>query len=170
LNNQPQPDTTIQTEEIVLREWTVHLLRQDPARARVVFAAMLLSSVLGLVTFRSAVFALLGPLLLLSAASEYLLPIRYRLTTLRACASYGAARLEIEWSKVKRVDKYTESAKLSPFAFPNRLDNFRGVILRFAPAGETGDRIDVLELISELVTTQNPQSTQSTGNVSEAVS
>ncbi len=136
-------------EETVLLEWTVHLLRRDPARARVVIvaAAIILSSLLGVLIFRSALFALLGPLLLFSSTSEYLLPIRYRITSRRACAAYGAARLEIGWDRVKRVDYLPGSAKLSPFTTPNRLENFRGVLLRFAPDGEPGSREDVTRIV-----------------------
>jgi hypothetical protein len=135
--------------ETVLLEWTVHLLRREPARARVVGVAMALSSALGVWMFRSPLFALLGPVLLLSATAEYLLPIRYRLTDRRACASYGAARLEIAWDRLKRRDVGSESIKLSPFAAPNRLDNFRGVVLRFGNEGGPGSRESVMRIVEE---------------------
>lgn len=110
---------------------------------------MFLASALGVGMFRSPLFALLGPILLFSATAEYLLPIRYRLTNRRACAAYGAARLEIEWEKVKRRDAGLGAVKLSPFAFANRLDNFRGVLLRFRAPGETGDRDSVMRIVEE---------------------
>lgn len=137
--------------ETVLLEWTVHLLRRDPARAPIVGIAMLFSSALGIWLFRSPLFLLLGPLLLFSATAEYLLPIHYRLTNRRACASYGAARLEIAWDRVKRRATLPGAIKLSPFAVPNRLDNFRGVVLRFGGAGEAGQRDEVLRIIEEQI-------------------
>ena len=142
--------------ETVLIEWTVHLLRRDPARARVVVLAMLLSSALGVWLFRSPLFLFVGPLLLLSATAEYLLPIRYRLTDRRACAAYGLARLEISWDRVKRRDTGSTAVKLSPFAVPNRLDNFRGILLRFGKPGETGQRDDVLRTIDERIAASRP--------------
>jgi hypothetical protein len=134
--------------ETVLLEWTVHLLRRDPARARVVVLAMLLSSAIGVWLFRSPLFLLLGPLLLFSATAEYLLPIRYRLTNRRVCAAYGMARLEIAWDRVKRRDIGAAAVKLSPFAVPNRLDNFRGVVLRF---DDYDQRHEVLRIIDERI-------------------
>jgi hypothetical protein len=140
-------NTPIQEETVL--EWTVHLLKRDPSRARAVAGCMLLAFALGALMFRSLPIALLGPLLLFSATAEYLLPIRYRLTTLRATASYGAARLEIPWERVKRCDTSAGMVRLSPFAFPNRLDNFRGVGLRFGNPGEAGDRDSVTRVVEE---------------------
>jgi hypothetical protein len=137
--------------ETVLMEWTVHLLRRDPARARIVLLAMGLASALGIWLFRSPLFAVLGPLLLLSATAEYLLPIRYRLTDRRACVAYGAARLEIGWDRVKRRDTGPSAVKLSPFTAPNRLDNFRGVVLRFGAPGEPGQREEVLQIVHDRI-------------------
>jgi hypothetical protein len=152
-------------EETVLLEWTVHLLRREPSRAPFVLVAMLFSALLGVCLFRSPVFALLGPVLLLSATAEYLLPIHYRLTDRRACASYGAARLEISWDRVKRRDLGAAMTKLSPFAAPNRLDSFRGVALRFGRPGEPGDRDEVLRIVGERIATSRSASADPAGTV-----
>lgn len=144
-------------EETVLLEWTVHLRRRSPEKARLVFASMAFSAFLGWLQFHALIFVLVGPLMIFTATAEYLLPIRYRLTSRRACAAYGAARLEIEWDRIKRADLSlstsssvaVSSIKLSPFAVPNRLDAFRGVVLRFAPDEEKGNREEVLQLLEE---------------------
>jgi len=156
-----ESDNSAPTEEHVILEWTVHLLRRDPARARVIASCMLLSSALGVWMFQSAIFALVGPLLLFSATAEYLLPIRYRLTDSRATAAYGAARLEIAWDRVKRRDLAAGQIRLSPFAFSNRLDNFRGVCLRFAAPGESGDRDSVIRVVDERIAFARPTESRS---------
>jgi len=145
-------------EEVVLVEWTVHLLRREPGRARVVFAAMAFAMLLGWGLFRSLLFSLVGAVMIFSATAEYLLPIRYRLTTHRACASYGAARLEIEWERVRRVDVGRMSVKLSPFLQANRLDAFRGVLLRFASEDEAANRAAVLRIVEERATLLHQES------------
>src|SRR5205823_1360020 len=104
-----------------------------------------LAGALGGFLFHSLLFVLLGAALILGAAAEYLFPIRYRLTSKRACASYGLARLEIEWERVRRADWGADAVKLSPFKIPNRLDGLRGVILRF----DQPDRAAIMEMVRE---------------------
>lgn len=133
--------------DAALLEWRVHLFRRNPARGHIVLAAMAGAGLLGFALFHSFAFVLLGPLMVFSATAEYLLPVRYRLTERGAHAAYGAARLEIAWEMVRRVDRGQGALKLSPFNRPNRLDSFRGVLLRFAPDGEPGCRTDVLRLV-----------------------
>jgi hypothetical protein len=136
-------------EETVLLEWTVHLLRRDPRRAQVVFGAMTFAALAGLMLFRSPLFAVVGAAVIFLSTAEYLLPIRYRLTTLRACAACGVNRLEIRWESVRRLLGGRSAVKLSPLAADSRLEPFRGVLLRFAPEGEPGDRESVLRIIRE---------------------
>jgi hypothetical protein len=131
--SEPTPLPAAQREEAVLLEWTVHLLRQDTRRAWVVAAAMLLAFGLGMLLFFSLYLAILGPILVLIASAEFLLPIHYRLTTERAAASYGLAQLDIRWSGVKRILEGPDAFRLSPFARKSRLDSIRGVTLRWSP-------------------------------------
>ncbi|MCX6362488.1 MAG: hypothetical protein NT029_22065 [Armatimonadetes bacterium] len=126
----PAPDT----DDAILLQWTVHLCRRTPARGLVVLAAVVASGVLGWWVFRSPLFVLLGPGLVVTATAEFLFPAHYRLTARRALAAYGAARLEIEWDRVNRVLVSEECVRLSPFGRPSRLEAFRGVHLRFSDA------------------------------------
>jgi hypothetical protein len=118
-------------DEAVLAEWTVHLARSQPAKLLGIAAAIAAASCLGWMAFDGWVGALLGGVLLLSAVAEFLLPIRYRLTTNGAYCSYGLARLMIPWRSVRRIIEGTQSVRLSPFRTPSRLDAFRGVELRY---------------------------------------
>ncbi len=137
----------VDRDEAVILEWTVHLLKRDPARAWLAAAAILAAAALGFILFRSALLAILGGVLVFSAAAEYLLPIRYRITSRRITASYGAARLEMDWKSVRRLLDGGNAIKLSPFKRASRLDGLRGIVIRFAPDGTPGDRAGVLALI-----------------------
>jgi hypothetical protein len=141
------PSAATDRDESVLLEWTVHLMRRDPQRAGVVFAAMAFAALMGYLIFRSPIFSLAGIFMVFSATSEYILPTRYKLTSSRALASYGTARFEIPWSNVKRLLEAEGSVKLSPLKSAGRLDSFRGVLLRFAPDGEAADRADVMRIV-----------------------
>lgn len=144
---EPSPSPAAECEEAVLLEWTVHLRQRSPQRAVVVYAAMALAAGMGFLLFGSLLFALIGALVIFLSTSEWLLPIRYRLTTHRACVAYGATRLEIAWPQVRRVLLGRTGLRLSPLSFESRLDAFRGVPLRFAPDGEPGCRDEALRVI-----------------------
>ena len=88
--------------------------------------------------------------MLVSATSEYLLPISYKLTDRCAVCRYGANRFELEWPRLKRALLYSDGIRLSPMPLPSRLDAFRGVYLRFASDGLPGDRESVLAAIASL--------------------
>ena len=147
--SEPSPRTAAQREETVLLEWTMHLLREDPKRAWVIVGAMLLAAAIGFLFFFSFLFAALGALLVLTASAEFLLPIRYRLTTERAMASYGLAQLDLRWSKCKRILEGPGAFRLSPFAKESRLDGIRGITLRWAQDEEPASRDAVLQIIRE---------------------
>lgn len=133
MTTDPHPTSAVapsDSREEVLLEYTVHLARTEPARACAVLGCAALSGFLGWALFHSLLFAILGPAMVIAASAEFLLPIRYRLTNRRACAAYGAARLEIEWPQVRRVLVGETGVKLSPLVRAGRLDAFRGVVLR----------------------------------------
>jgi len=149
--SEPSPRTAAEREETVLLEWTMHLLRQDPKRFWVVVGTVFLASAIGFLFFFSFLFAALGALLVLTAAAEFLLPIRYRLTTERATVTYGIAHLDIHWAKVKRILEGPDAFRLSPFEKESRLDGIRGVTLRWLSPGEIADRDSVLRIVKERV-------------------
>lgn len=130
--------------------WNIHLLRQQPQRLPVVLGASLFAASVAWMLFHNLFFSFAAVLMILSAAAEYLFPCQYRLTDHAARCRYGANRFEIEWKKVKRVLLYRDGVRLSPLPSPSRLDNFRGVFLRFAQEGQPGDRESVLQAVKTL--------------------
>lgn len=134
-------------ENSVLLEWRRHLVKDDPSRVWVVFCSAAFCMTVAWLLFHNVLLCAAALFMLASATSEYLLPISYRLTQTGASCRYGANRFEMEWDKVKRVLIYSDGVRLSPIAAPSRLDAYRGVFLRFAPDGLTGDRESLLAAI-----------------------
>jgi hypothetical protein len=160
--SEPTPRTA-QRDETVLLEWTVHLLRQNPRHGWIIAGAMLTAALLGFILFFSALLAGVGALLVLFASAEYLLPIRYRLTTERASVSYGLAQLEMRWSGVKRILEGPDAFRLSPFAKESRLDAMRGVTLRWIPDSAETNRDALYRIIKEQVAAHRPVPEKSDG-------
>lgn len=134
----------------MIAEWTVHLLLKDPRKGWGILAGVAAAATLGWMTFGGWVGGILGSALVLSAVAEFLLPIRYRLTSEHAACSYGLARLALPWSAVRRIIDNGDSIRLSPFRRPSRLDAFRGVEIRFGPAGSSCDRDAILVIVREM--------------------
>ena len=133
-----------------LLAWRIHMLRSHPDRAAILLCVSAFSVAVGWLLFRSPIFCLAALFMLVSATSEYLLPISYAITETDVTARYGANRFRIEWSAVRRALLYSDGIRLSPLAVGGRLDAFRGVYLRFAADGQPGDRESVLELVNRL--------------------
>jgi hypothetical protein len=91
--------------------------------------------------------ALAAVLLLLGAAGEYLFPIAYQITEEGIFANTLAGRNGLPWKEARRCWRERGGLVITPLAKPSRLDAFRGVLVRFAPDGEPGDRASVLEAI-----------------------
>ena len=118
-------------------EWQVHLARRQPGRAVLLLLGTLSCSLLCFSLFRNWLFALFTAGALLAATSEFLFPIRYRLTAEAAEMRNLHNWRRITWAEVRKAYLLDDGIKLSPLAVPNRLESFRGVMLRFGPgAGE----------------------------------
>lgn len=145
----PSGTDAVSQDDRVLMEWSVHLLRQAPAKGLAIVAACTLAWLAGSLLYGSWVVGLAGAFLTASAVAEFALPVRYRVDESGASCSYGLARLHIEWARVRRMLDGGDSVRLSPFGRPSRLDYLRGVELRFAPDGSLGDRDSVIGYIRQ---------------------
>ena len=125
--------------------WTVHLLREQPAKLLLVIPAAALSLVASRVFFGTFTPGLIALFLITASLAEYLFPIRYEIDSSGASARTLTARTRIEWSRVKRFYLDDRGLKLSPLSRRTRLEAYRGVYLRF------GDRRDeVIEAVKEI--------------------
>lgn len=132
-----------------LLSWRIHLLRRDSSRLPVLGIVFLFAFITIWLMFHSPLPAVAAVLLLLGATSEYLFPVRYRITTEGVYADALTSRHALRWKEVKRAVPDPMGIILTPLASPSRLDAFRGVLLRFAPDGEPGERAAVLAALAQ---------------------
>ena len=116
-------------------EWTVHLARRNPRKtaALVMVALGALAAWWG---FRSIVAGILSLVLLLGSVSDYLFPVRYRLSEEGIAAAGPLFRRRMKWGEVRRVVRDELGVKLSPLPRPSRLEAYRGIYLWFAGNGD----------------------------------
>lgn len=134
----PVGDTPALAEETTLLTWRIHPLRDAPAHVLPCIGAGYVTALLLWWVLLPAPAALLLPLVALTLGlSDFLFPTTYRLTTRGIYVHCAASRLFLAWSDVRRARYGADGLFLSPLVRPSRLDDFRGIRLRFADGNET---------------------------------
>ena len=136
-------------------EWRVRLADGQPRRVPGVIAAIALAAGLAYAVFGHLLPALITGAALLSAVSEFLLPITYRLTAEGVSRRNGLGYSFLAWKDVRRCLASPDGVQLSPLAGPSRLDAFRGITLRLPPDVATRERL------AEMLRVYYPQAMES---------
>jgi hypothetical protein len=112
---------------------------------------MLAAGMLVTVIFHSPLPGLAAIVLLVGSVKEFLFPVQYRITKTGVESLTVGSRMELAWKDVRRCMVEANQITLTPLAVPSRLDAFRGVTLRFAQDGESGDCESVLRACMHFV-------------------
>lgn len=111
--------------------WTVHPL-VEKRRVSVLLAVFLVLLLIGIYwTFQSVQIAGLSAIFLIGSLYKYFLPFHHRCETDALIITSCCYRLERPWSTFRSFYVDANGVLLSPFAHPTRLENFRGIYLRF---------------------------------------
>lgn len=135
-------------------------MRRNPHRLTRLLFVLTVAIACVWMLFNSLLPVLVALLLLVGSATDYLFPISYRLTEEGVFAEGLTSRLALRWKEARRCLPDRGSVTLTPLETPSRLDEFRGVMLRFAPDGEPGDRASVMAVIAEYAPDALPQAAE----------
>jgi hypothetical protein len=116
-------------------EWSVDLGSARPERRYIVLAIAVGAGLIGL-KIGGVLLSAIGLLVPLVSTAELFLPLKYRLDENGAQVRCGLGVTSILWPDVKRLVPMADGVKLSPLEKPSRLDEFRGVYLRFRDNAE----------------------------------
>jgi hypothetical protein len=111
-------------------EWSVELGAVRPERRYIVLAVALGAAFIGL-KLGGILLSAIGLLVVLLSTAELFLPLRYRIDADGARVRCGISVTAITWTDVKRLIPMRDGVRLSPLDRASRLDEFRGVYLRF---------------------------------------
>ena len=117
-------------------EWTVHLARRNPRKTALALVILALAAVAAWWGFQSILAGILSLVLLLGSVSDYLFPVRYRLSEDGIEAAGLVFRRRMKWGEVRRVVRDDLGVKLSPLSRHSRLEAYRGIYLWFGGNGE----------------------------------
>lgn len=132
-------------EEAEPLTWQIHFGALSPKRRAVCGIACVFAGVMGYLLTSNALVGILGVAAIFASTAEMFLPASYELNHRGASVRLGLSRTEIEWESVKRLLPQPGGIRLSPLEKSSRLDEFRGVLLRFS-----GNEEAVLAKIREL--------------------
>jgi hypothetical protein len=133
------------TEPII--EWIAHPARQRPLAAWLVSAFIAVIAV-GIYSWTfSPIFTALATIILIGSLSGFYFPTHYRFYDDQIIVKYTLTTIKKEWSQFRSYYRDRNGVLLSPFAQPTRLENFRGIFLKF---GE-GDRDKILEIVKSKI-------------------
>lgn len=132
----PQPDALC---------WRVHLAARRPRQAAAAALVICLAGLLAHLAWRTLPLGPITVALLFLSASEFFLPIHYRVTETEVSLRSGLTLRRIAWSRVRRWAADGDGIRLSPLARPSRLDAYRGLYLRLP------DQPDLAEEVLRLV-------------------
>ncbi len=111
--------------------WTVHPLVENRRKSvlLVLFLALLLFGIYW--GFQSVSVALLSAIFLLGSLYKYFLPFHHQCEADKLIITSCCYRLERPWETFRSFYVDANGVLLSPFVRPTRLENFRGVYVRF---------------------------------------
>ena len=111
--------------------WTVHPIVEN-WRKSVLLGLFLVLLLFGIyLGFQSIYVALISGIVLLGSLYKYFLPFHHQCEADRLIITSCCYRLERSWETFRSFYVDANGILLSPFARPTRLENFRGVYVRF---------------------------------------
>ena len=134
------------TQEPPQYVWVVHPLFDSPKKS-VFLVSFLIFLLVGIqFLFGSLGITLLSIVFLFGSLRQYFLPFRYEVYNNQITVSSFLSKQDRAWNEFRSYFVYQHGILLSPFPKPSRLDNFRGIYVRFGL-----DRSMVLDLIQSKI-------------------
>ncbi|MGB5106506.1 MAG: hypothetical protein WBP42_07305 [Candidatus Zixiibacteriota bacterium] len=125
-------ETVNQAPDPVLMQWVC-----QPAKSRPVVAIAVAVFIVALVVLTyfltySPLFAVVAALILWGSLSQFYLQTTFEFTERKVKVKYLVNKIEKEWAQYRSFYVDKNGVLLSPFVRPSRLENFRGLYIRFA--------------------------------------
>ena len=134
------------TQEPPQYVWVVHPLFDSPKKS-VFLVSFLIFLLVGIqFLFGSLGITLLSIVFLFGSLRQYFLPFRYEVYNNQITVSSFLSKQDRAWNEFRSYYVDQHGILLSPFPKPSRLENFRGIYVRFGL-----DRSMVLDLIQSTI-------------------
>jgi len=142
----------MENREDLLR-WTSHPLLDEAAKTIFLLAIMVFVSLIlyqtAIITWKAPIYFYLGMLFFIGSMITWFIPTTYILFEDKIQIWYWKIKIEKNWSDFGCWYTDKKGVMLSTFKRPRRLDNFRGLSLRFSKDKHEQNRL--FELLAEKV-------------------
>lgn len=126
--------------------WTVHPLCDSWKRSVLLFLFLIAVFFAVYFFWRSVWVTLFSALLLVGSLYRYFVPFRFELYADGLVVTSLFYRVTKSWSDFRSFYVDRNGVFLSPFAKPSRLENFRGLYVRFG-----ANRLEVIDFIKQKI-------------------
>ncbi len=128
--------------------WVVHPFKKN--KKKTFFLILFLILVWGLVYWStySLGYLLLAIFILMASLSAYFFPTTYEMTNEKITVKYIATKKEKTWETFRSFYADKNGVFLSPFPKPSRMENFRGLYVRY-----NDNKEEVLNFVKEHIKT-----------------
>lgn len=134
-------------------KWSTHPVKKKTLISALVIAFLFLVWSVVYLTTSSVFLTALSVVIMLVSLSSFFLPTYYELDQDKIRIRYFFTRREREWSAFRSFYVDRNGVLLSPFQRPSRLENFRGIYVRF-----NRNKDQVVDFVKSKI--RRPESTQ----------
>lgn len=113
-------------------EWTVHPIKKNWKLSIGVVSFLMILCATIYFSFNSAAFLVMSVVILVCSLSPFFFPTTYKLQDDCVVVRSLLRRFARPWNSFKSYYPDRNGVLLSPFPLPSRLENFRGVYVRFS--------------------------------------
>ncbi|MFH2054956.1 MAG: hypothetical protein ABIJ61_03270 [bacterium] len=140
-------EQTTTTDNPALLQWTCHPVKHKPILLTV-FVVLFLTLLVALTYHwtESGLFTLVVALVLWGSLSQYFLPVSFSFNELDVSVKYTTHKITKGWNLFRSYYVDKNGVLLSPFVRPSRLENFRGLYIRFS-----GNKNEVLAIVKDKI-------------------
>jgi hypothetical protein len=132
--------------EPLLLSWSTHPAKARPLVTALVIAFLIVLAVLVYLLTYSAVFTVIAVLVLYGSLTQYFTNTTYEFTDTKVRVKYVVNKIEKDWTQYRSYYADKNGVLLSPFPGPSRLENFRGLFIRFG-----GNKDQVMEIVRQKI-------------------
>lgn len=133
--------------------WSTHPVKKKASISILVVVFLLVIWLVVYLTTSSLFLTFLSVVIMLVSLSSFFLPTYYELDQDKIRIRYFFTRREREWSAFRSFYVDRNGVLLSPFQRPSRLENFRGIYVRF-----NRNKDQVVDFVKSKI--RRPESTQ----------
>ena len=140
-----EPSKVVMSDEVVLR-WSTHPVKRSTKISILVILFLFVIWFLVYLTTFSLLLTILSVVIMLGSLSPFFLPTYYELDNKKVKVKFFLNTKEKEWSMFRSFYVDKNGVLLSPFERPSRLENFRGLYVRFDQ-----NKDDVLDFVKSKI-------------------